>query len=186
MQKILALLLLVLTSPFAFIVGLLILLESGFPILFRQKRLGKDKKVFTIYKFRTMVKNAEKQKNALINLNEAHPPAFKIKNDPRFTRIGKILSRYGLDELPQLVNILKGEMAFVGPRPLPLDEAKKIPKKYDARYSVLPGITSPWVIQGHHKLTFKEWMESDIQYVNTRNSLHDIKILTLTIYKLLL
>ena len=112
-----------------FIIGLIVKIFSIGPVLFKQNRAGKFKKPFIIYKFRTMVTDAEKLKEAITNLNEADGPVFKIKNDPRYTLIGKFLAHTGLDELPQLINIVKGEMSFVGPRPLPINEANKIPKK---------------------------------------------------------
>jgi len=146
-------------------------------IFFKQKRMGKNKKVFTMYKFRTMVKNAEDLKSNIYHLNEADGPVFKIRNDPRYTKIGKFLSHTGLDELPQIINVLKGEMALVGPRPLPVDEAKKIPKKYGRRFSVLPGMTSPWIIKGAHNLTFKKWMELDLNYVKKKSLWYDSIIL---------
>lgn len=164
MNRIIAFILCIIFFPIFCLLALLIKVTSKGPVLFRQKRVGKDKKTFTIYKFRTMVHNAEQLKNKYIHLNQADNPAFKIYNDPRFTVVGKILSRTGMDELPQLLNIVKGEMAFVGPRPLPVKEVKKLPLKYDKRFSVLPGITSLWVIRGGHTLTLKQWMESDIWY----------------------
>lgn len=153
--------------------------------IFKQKRMGKDKKIFTLYKIRTMIDNAEVLKEKYLYLNEADGPVFKIRNDPRYTKIGKFLAHTGLDELPQLINIMKGDMAFVGPRPLPIDEAVRIPKKYQERFSVLPGITSLWVIKGAHKLSFKQWMESDLEYVRNKSILLDLKISLLTIWLIL-
>jgi lipopolysaccharide/colanic/teichoic acid biosynthesis glycosyltransferase len=115
-----------------------------------------------------MQKNAEKRKKSLLFLNEADGPVFKIQDDPRYTKIGKILSRLGVDELPQLVNIIKADMAFVGPRPLPFEESLRIPQKYQTRFSVLPGITSLWVVKGGHALSFKKWMELDSYYVKNK------------------
>jgi len=146
-------------------------------ILFKQKRLGKDKKVFVMYKFRTMVENAEDLKPKVYSLNEADGPVFKIRNDPRYTKIGKFLSHTGLDELPQIINVLKGDMALVGPRPLPVDEAKKIPKKYERRFSVLPGMTSLWILKGAHKLSFDEWMSLDLNYIKKKSLWYDSLIL---------
>ena len=114
-------------------------------------------------------------------LNERDGPVFKIQNDPRFIPIGKVLSRTGLDEIPQLWNIVKGEMAFVGPRPLPMYETKKIEGIYSKRFSVLPGLTSLWVVRGAHQLNFREWMELDIWYVDHRSIQMDLKILLLTV-----
>jgi lipopolysaccharide/colanic/teichoic acid biosynthesis glycosyltransferase len=120
--------------PIFQIIALLIKLDSPGPVFFRQKRVGKNGKVFTFYKFRNMVKEAKNLKKKYFHLNEADGPVFKIRDDPRYTRVGKFLSHTGLDELPQLINILKGEMSLVGPRPLPVDEEKQIPKKWQKRH----------------------------------------------------
>jgi len=154
-------------------------------ILFKQKRLGKNKKPFYIYKFRTMVTDAENLKSKIKNLNESDEPTFKIYNDPRYTKIGRLLAHTGLDEIPQLINIIKGEMAFVGPRPLPIDETKKISKKYERRFSILPGITSLWVVKGTDHSSFKKWMEDDLEYINNKSFWYDLKIIILTIWMLL-
>ena len=126
-DKIFAILLLFATFPLWIVFYLLIKLTSSGPFLFRQKRLGKDKKPFVFYKFRTMVKNAEDLKSKIYHLNEADGPAFKIRDDPRYTKIGRFLAHSGLDEIPQLINVVKGEMAFVGPRPLPVSETSRFP-----------------------------------------------------------
>lgn len=122
------------------------------------------------------MKNGSVSNAKLSGLNEADGPVFKIKDDPRFFKIGKFLSHTGLDELPQLINVLKGDMALIGPRPLPVDEAMKIEKKYQKRTDVLPGIISPWVINGHHKMKFDEWMRSDIEYIKNKSFLTDINL----------
>src|SRR3989344_8917179 len=175
-ERIIALLLYILLLPVLFIFYMVIKLTSQGPFLFKQLRVGRNKTPFTIYKIRTMYAGAEKDQYKFQKINEASGPVFKIKNDPRFTKIGKWLAHTGLDELPQLLHIVKGEMAFVGPRPLFIDEAKKIPKKYEERFSVLPGITSPWVVKGSHKLTFDEWMKLDIEYVRKKDIAVDVKI----------
>jgi lipopolysaccharide/colanic/teichoic acid biosynthesis glycosyltransferase len=128
-----------------------------------------------------MYDGADKVQKKYRSLNEADGPVFKIQNDPRFTKFGKLLARTGLDELPQLINIIKGEMSFVGPRPLPIQEANKIPKKYQNRFSLLPGITSLWVAKGSHRLTFHEWMRLDIDYKNNKNLITDIFIVLHTV-----
>jgi lipopolysaccharide/colanic/teichoic acid biosynthesis glycosyltransferase len=158
----------------------LIKLEDGGPLFFKQERIGKGKKTFIMYKIRTMMVGAEELKKKYLHLNETDGPVFKIKNDPRYTKIGKILTRTGLDELPQFVNVVRGEMALVGPRPLPGDEAVKVPKKYQKRFSVLPGITSLWVIRGSHELSFDEWMRLDLKYVKNRSFWQDVEISLLT------
>lgn len=179
--RILAVFLLIFTSPLLLIFYILVKTTSKGPFLFRQKRLGKNKKPFIMYKIRTMVESAESLKSKVYHLNQADGPVFKIHNDPRYTSIGKVISHTGLDELPQLVNIIKGDMSFVGPRPLPINEAKKVSKKYERRFLVLPGITSPWVVAGSHKLTFNQWMKLDLEYVKKKSFWYDIKIAVRTI-----
>lgn len=177
MKMVLALILLIITSPLLLLLFLIIKLSGTGPFIFRQKRAGKNNKPFWIYKIRTMVINAENLRLKIENLNEVDKPVFKIYNDPRYTKIGRFLSHTGLDELPQLINIIKGEMDFVGPRPLPVNEARLIPQKYQGRFAVLPGITSPWILQGAHKLSFKEWMESDLTYIERKSVWYDSIIL---------
>lgn len=179
MKRILALILLIITSPLLLLFLIIKLSETG-PFIFKQKRAGKNNKPFWIYKIRTMVINAENLKHKIENLNEVDGPVFKVHNDPRYTKIGRFLSHTGLDELPQLINIIKGEMDFVGPRPLPVAEAELVTKKYQERLSVLPGITSPWILQGAHKLSFKEWMESDMDYIKKKSLWYDSIQLTKT------
>lgn len=183
--RILAFFLLVIFSPLFIILYFLVKKTSKGSFLFKQLRAGKDKKPFLIYKIRTMVDNAESIKPKIKSLNEVDGPVFKIYNDPRFTKVGKFLSHAGLDELPQLINIIKGEMDFVGPRPLPIEEAVKIPKKYEKRFSVLPGITSPWVLQGAHKLSFDQWMESDLDYIKNKSFWYDLVILGKSVFLIL-
>ncbi len=162
-------------SPVFIFIGVVIWLDDGWPIIFGQQRVGKDGKFFRIWKFRTMIKDAEREKERYCYLNEAGGPVFKIKNDPRFTKLGKFLSERGIDELPQLWNILRGEMAFVGPRPLPSKEESKIAVEYQKyRRQVLPGIISPWIFVGYHQVSFEKWMESDLEYVKNRNFWKDL------------
>lgn len=181
-----ALFLLISSLPLLFLAWVAIKIEDGGPFFFKQKRTGKDKKPFTVYKIRTMIEGAEKLKGKYLDLNEADEPVFKIYNDPRYTKVGKFIAHTGLDELPQLINIIKGEMAFVGPRPLPVGEAAKVPNKYEKRFSILPGITSLWVIKGSHQLSFDAWMRFDLEYIKERKSfLLDIKIVFLTLLLIL-
>ncbi len=121
-----------------------------------------------------MVVNAERLKPKLMRYNEAHGPVFKIHQDPRFTKIGKFLSHTGLDELPQLFNVLRGDMALIGPRPLPPEEAIKLKKWQQKRHTIKPGIVSPWVFEGYHSSSFDDWMESDIQYSKNKNLFTDL------------
>lgn len=180
-HPLLALLLFTVLSPLFLIISIILKFTSGSPVVFSQKRMGKDRKVFTMYKFRTMVPEAEDLKKRYQHLNEASGPVFKIHDDPRYTKFGKFLSHTGLDELPQLINIIKGEMAFVGPRPLPVDEARKVPGKYDTRFSVLPGITSSWVTQGSHSMPFDDWMALDVRYAKSHTSGEDMSIVFRTL-----
>ena len=181
LQRFIALILFLLFLPLLVVFYFFVKLTSNGPFIFKQRRMGKNKRIFTMYKVRTMVQNAERLKRRYIKLNEVDGPVFKIKDDPRFTGFGKILSYTGLDELPQLINIIKGEMAFVGPRPLPVDEAKKVPQKYQKRFNVLPGVTSPWVLKGQHNLDFKKWMELDVEYTDERSKMYDLRISLATI-----
>ena len=176
---------LILFSPLIAIIAALIKITSSGSPFFTQKRVGKNGSILTFIKFRTMGKFAERQKGRLLLLNEADGPVFKIRNDPRYTKIGKFLAHTGLDELPQLINVLKGEMSLVGPRPLPVSEARKIPKKYKIRESIKPGITSNWVIKGSHFLSFEEWMKLDEEYVRNASIYEDVRILFNTVTTLL-
>jgi len=172
-----ALALLVVLWPFLVIIGILVWLLSGWPVLYFQKRSGLRGREFKIVKFRTMRQDAERTKKSCEYLNEADGPVFKIRNDPRLTGIGRFLSHSGLDELPQLLNVAKGEMEMVGPRPLPVDESKKISRKYLlVRESVRPGIISLWVLGGYHKISFENWMKSDMEYVKNKGGWGDLVI----------
>lgn len=183
--RIIALVLLIFVSPFLLILFILVKISSKGPFIFKQIRSGKNKKPFLIFKIRSMRNNAESLKKKVLHLNEAEWPVFKIKDDPRYTKIGKILSRSGLDEIPQLINVIKGEMSFVGPRPLPVEEAMKVPEKYKQRFSVLPGMTSLWIIKGAHKLSFNDWMKLDIEYIKKKSLIYDFYICLLTIYSII-
>jgi lipopolysaccharide/colanic/teichoic acid biosynthesis glycosyltransferase len=171
------LLLITVLLPVYLFLSLLIVLFSGWPVFYTQERTGLNGKKFRIYKYRTMIKGADKKQKILKKINEADGPVFKIRNDPRLTKIGKFLSHSGLDELPQLFNVLKGDMNLIGPRPLPVFEAEKIIKKYKfKREEIKPGILSPWVLNGYHSLPFKNWMESDLSYIKNKSFLYDLKV----------
>ncbi len=176
-ERIFALILLIFLSPVFFIFYILVKLSSKGPFFFKQWRMGKNKKPFLIYKIRTMVEDAEKLKNKYRALNQADGPVFKIYDDPRFTKIGRFLAKKGLDELPQLINIVRGEMSFVGPRPLPIDEAKKVPKKYEKRFSVKPGLISTWAVNGAFHNDFDEWMRMDLEDVKNKSFYYDLSII---------
>lgn len=145
-------------SPIILIISLVILTTTGFPIIFKQKRTGQNEKTFTIFKFRTMKKNASLIKHKYLKMNEAPKPMFKIHNDPRFVGIGQFLSKSGFDELPQLLNIIKGEMSFVGPRPLPVKEAAALSKSWKFfREKVKPGVFSEWTLAEERHSSLKKW-----------------------------
>ncbi len=159
--------LLILLAPLLLIVAMLIKFDSPGPALFVQERVGLNKRKFRMYKFRTMVANAEKKQLDLEKLNEADGPVFKIKEDPRITRLGKYLRKASIDEFPQLLNILKGDMSLVGPRPLPIRDYQGFDQDWlHRRFSVRPGITCLWQVNGRSSTTFGRWMELDMQYID--------------------
>lgn len=162
-------------SPLFLIIGMGVFLTSGQPVIFRQKRTGKNGVVFILFKFRTMKKNAAVLKHRYQHLNEAPAPMFKIHNDPRLVGIGKLLSRIGLDELPQLWNILKGEMSFVGPRPLPVNEASHLPTAWKQwRERVKPGIFSEWALSGERHENLEQWRRLEKQTLRRGSLLKDL------------
>jgi exopolysaccharide biosynthesis polyprenyl glycosylphosphotransferase len=174
--------LLVLFAPLFAVVALLIKFESGGEVLFRQERIGLNKRRFLIYKFRTMVQGADKMMAELEILNEVTGPVFKIKNDPRCTRIGRFLRRTSIDELPQLINVLKGDMSLVGPRPLPTRDFEGFNEDWQRRrFSIRPGITCLWQINGRSSISFEKWMQLDLQYMDEWSLWLDVKILARTI-----
>ncbi len=178
-----ALVLLILLSPLFVLIAAAIKCVSPGPVFFKQQRSGLSGAPFTLYKFRTMVSNAEQFKHELEAMNEMRGPVFKVTNDPRVTRIGKWLRRYSLDELPQLFNVLRGEMSLVGPRPLPVDEVKRFNDlAHRRRLSVKPGITCLWQISGRNQIAdFKEWVRLDLEYIDNWSLWLDLKILLRTI-----
>lgn len=168
--------------PFMLLVAIVIVIDSpGAGPIFAQTRVGRDGKEFTFYKFRSMFPNAEEKLDGLLQHNEMEGPVFKMKDDPRITRVGKFIRKTSIDELPQLWNVLKGDMSIVGPRPgLPREVAQ-----YDAyamqRLLVTPGLTCYWQIQPQrNSLSFDEWVEQDIQYIKDRSFLTDWKIILAT------
>lgn len=163
--------------PVMGVVGVLIALVDGLPVFYRQKRTGINGKSFIMYKFRTMRPGAEALKRYYIRRNQARGPVFKMYDDPRFTRAGRFLSHTGLDELPQLLNVLHGEMALFGPRPLPISEAKQLKPWMRERHAIRPGIISPWIFEGYHARPFDEWMKSDIAYSRQKSVVYDLGLL---------
>ncbi len=175
-----ALILIVVLAPFGALVALAIRLDSPGPVFFRQKRLGRGGKEFTCIKFRTMCVNAEEIREQLLDQNEASGPLFKIRNDPRRTRVGRIL-RYGCDELPQLWNVLRGEMSLVGPRPPIPSEVEEYEPWHRRRLDVRPGITGLWQVSGRSNLTFDEMVLLDLYYIENWSPLLDVRILLKTL-----
>ena len=177
-----SLVLVVLLSPVFVIAALLIKLTSVGPVLFVQKRLGLNKRRFSIYKFRTMLPDAEKKMSEIQHLNEVSGPVFKITNDPRITPIGRFLRKTSIDELPQLFNVLKGDMSLVGPRPLPVRDYEGFNQDWQRRrFSVRPGITCLWQVGGRSSVAFEKWMELDLQYIDRWSLWLDFQILLRTI-----
>jgi exopolysaccharide biosynthesis polyprenyl glycosylphosphotransferase len=175
-------LLLVLLSPILIAAAIAVKLTSPGPIFFLQERVGLNKRKFKIYKLRTMVENAERLIAALEKHNEASGPVFKIKDDPRITPVGKFLRRSSIDELPQLLNVLKGDMSLVGPRPLPVRDYKGFNEDWQRRrFSVRPGITCLWQVNGRSTISFDQWMLLDLQYMDEWSLWLDFKILVKTV-----
>ena len=175
---------LIVLSPIIFIVSLLIKFESKGPVIFSQDRIGKDGKVFKMYKFRSMVVNAEELKEKLREQNEMSGPMFKMKEDPRVTKVGKFIRKTSIDELPQLINILKGDMSLVGPRPSLPKEVEQFEDWMMERLEVKPGLTCYWQVSGRNNIDFEDWMKLDIKYVRERNTLTDIKLIFKTVFVL--
>jgi lipopolysaccharide/colanic/teichoic acid biosynthesis glycosyltransferase len=177
------LVLLVFFSPVILLAALGIKLTSPGPILFRQQRSGLNGRPFILYKFRTMVTNAEQLKHELAAMNEMSGPVFKVSNDPRVTRIGRFLRKFSIDEFPQLINVLRAEMSLVGPRPLPVDEVKRFNDlAHRRRLSVKPGLTCLWQISGRNNVKdFKDWVRLDLEYIDNWSLWLDCKILCRTV-----
>jgi exopolysaccharide biosynthesis polyprenyl glycosylphosphotransferase len=182
MDLVVSLILLAVLSPFLVAVAIVIKMTSAGPIFFRQKRVGLNKRQFTMFKFRTMLPDAEQLQEALLHQNEMSGPAFKIKNDPRITIVGKILRKTSIDELPQLLNVLKGDMSLVGPRAMSVRDYEFFDQDWQRRrFSVRPGITCLWQVKGRNSIPFEQWMELDMQYIDKWSLWLDFKILVRTI-----
>ncbi|MGL4570202.1 MAG: sugar transferase [Clostridium sp.] len=174
----------ILLSPVFLVVSILIKKESKGPIIFSQDRIGKDSVHFKMYKFRSMVQNAEELKAKLQEQNEMSGPMFKMKEDPRVTNIGKFIRKTSIDELPQLINVLKGDMSLVGPRPSLPKEVEQFESWMMERLEVKPGLTCYWQVRGRNDIDFEDWMKLDIKYVRERNLLIDIKLIFKTVFVL--
>lgn len=175
---------LVILSPILLIVVISIKLESKGPIFFSQKRIGINGNEFNMFKFRSMVVNAEELKEKLASKNEMSGPMFKMKDDPRITKVGKFIRKTSIDEIPQLFNVLKGEMSLVGPRPSLPNEVKEFEEWMLKRLEVKPGLTCYWQVMGRSNIEFEEWMKLDVRYVNERNTWIDIKLIFKTFFVL--
>jgi len=185
LDKIFAFLFLILLSPIFLIVSIVILLLYGKPIFFVQERVGINGEIFKIIKFRTMEKDAEEKKVLLKEKNQMNGPVFKIERDPRITPFGRFLRKYSIDELPQLINILKGEMSFVGPRPPLPSEVKEYDFWHRRRLSFKPGLTCLWQISGRNNIDFVDWMKKDLEYIDNWSLLYDFIIILKTIPEVL-
>lgn len=173
---------LLLFSPFFLVIAGLINLTSPGPIFFKQKRIGYNRRSFNMIKFRTMIADAEGLQEQLEHLNEADGPAFKIKEDPRITKVGKWLRRTSLDEVPQLINVLLGDMSLVGPRPLPVRDVDGIEKRWQKRrFSMRPGLTCLWQIGRRNQMRFEDWMRLDLEYIDSWSIQLDFYIIARTI-----
>jgi exopolysaccharide biosynthesis polyprenyl glycosylphosphotransferase len=182
LDRIGAALLLLVLSPVFLAIALAIRVSMGSPVLFRQPRVGYQRRVFTCYKFRTMSNDADQRMAELETLNEADGPVFKIKNDPRVTPLGAWLRRTSMDELPQLINVLRGDMSLVGPRPLPLRDVSLFDRPaLNRRFSVWPGITCTWQVSGRSDTSFEDWINLDLEYVDNWSLGRDLQILLQTV-----
>ena len=183
-----SLLALILLAPLALLISLAIVLDSpGDGAIFRQRRVGRDGKLFWLYKFRTMCPDAEEQLNELLSQNQMDGPVFKIKDDPRITRVGRFLRKTSLDELPQLLNVLQGDMSIVGPRPALPREVELYSDYQRQRLYVTPGLSCYWQIAPHrNEMSFDEWVALDLKYIHERSFWVDWKIIFLTVRAMLM
>lgn len=168
-------------SPLFIIIAIIIKTTSKGPVFFSQKRVGKNGKEFDMYKFRSMVVNAEELKEKLVAQNEMSGPMFKMKDDPRVTKVGKFIRKTSIDELPQLWNVLKGDMSLVGPRPSLPKEVAQFEDWMYRRLEVKPGLTCYWQVSGRNNIDFEDWMKLDIRYVEERSTWIDIKLIFKTV-----
>jgi exopolysaccharide biosynthesis polyprenyl glycosylphosphotransferase len=176
-----SLVLLALSLPALVIAALAIKITSPGSVLFKQERIGLNGRIFTLYKFRTMIERAHELRDEMSHLNEMTGPVFKVSADPRVTRVGRILRRFSLDELPQFWNVLKGDMSLVGPRPPIPEEVKSYHRWHRRRLSMKPGLTCLWQVSGRNKIDFDRWMQLDLQYIDNWSPSLDLKILLRTI-----
>lgn len=175
---------LIILSPLLLIVAIAIRIESKGPIIFAQERVGLNGNTFNMYKFRSMVANAEELKEKLTAKNEMNGPMFKMKEDPRVTKIGKFIRKTSIDELPQLFNVLRGEMSLVGPRPSLPKEVEHFEPWMLTRLKVKPGLTCYWQVSGRNDIGFIDWMKLDVKYAREKNILIDLKLIFKTFFVL--
>jgi exopolysaccharide biosynthesis polyprenyl glycosylphosphotransferase len=173
-----------LLSPVIILTIIAIKLDSKGPIIFSQERVGKNGKLFKMYKFRSMVTNAEKLLVKLKDKNEMSGPMFKMKEDPRITRVGKFIRKTSLDELPQLFNVIKGNMSLVGPRPNLPAEVAKFSSYHKLKLHAKPGLTCYWQVMGRNTIGFEDWMKLDVKYIEERTIWVDIKLIIRTFFVL--
>jgi exopolysaccharide biosynthesis polyprenyl glycosylphosphotransferase len=172
---------LIVLSPLLVGIAILIKLTSPGPIFFKQKRVGADERIFCFYKFRSMYMDAEQRQAELEEQNEAGGAIFKIKDDPRVTPVGRFIRRWSIDELPQLINVLKGEMSLVGPRPLPIRDYEQMDELHKKRLGTMPGLTGYWQISGRSKLSFEDMVRLDLYYMENWSLSLDVKIILKTL-----
>jgi lipopolysaccharide/colanic/teichoic acid biosynthesis glycosyltransferase len=172
---------LILLSPFLLAIALLIKIDSPGPVLFRQRRVGRNGEVFEMRKFRTMIRDADARKLSLLHMNEAAEGLFKIREDPRITRVGRILRTTSLDELPQLLHVITGRMSLVGPRPLVPEEDARIQGRHRHRLQMRPGMTGPWQVAGASQIPIAEMVELDYEYLSDWSIGRDVKLLVGTV-----
>ncbi len=172
-------------SPVFLVTALAILLEDGGPVIFSQPRMGKDMQPFTFYKFRSMYKGADKKLGELLKDSEQTGHAFKIKNDPRITKVGKFIRKTSIDELPQLLNVIKGDMSIVGPRPILDWQMLECDTYEQQRQIVKPGLTCYWQVMGRSAIPWNEWVELDLDYIEDMSVRTDLKIMIRTVPALL-
>lgn len=174
----------ILLSPVIILTVIAIKMDSLGPIFFSQVRVGQDGKLFKMYKFRSMIVNAEDLLDKLKNKNEMSGPMFKMKEDPRITKVGRFIRKTSIDELPQLFNVIKGEMSLVGPRPNLPKEVVKFTECQKMKLLAKPGLTCYWQVMGRSNIGFEEWMKLDIKYIEDRNTWLDIKLIFRTFWVL--
>lgn len=172
---------LILLIPIIPAIAIMIKLDSPGSVFYKQDRVGRSGRVFKFYKFRSMYRGADEQKGEIESLNEQEGPVFKMRSDPRVTVVGKFLRRSSLDEIPQILNVLKGEMSLVGPRPQMPEEVQQYEPWQQLRLEVKPGITCLWQISGRSQISFDEWMQLDVEYITRRGLWTDLTILFKTV-----